>query len=496
MDTWTFDLQTEDRPLFRVAIAGLYMVLSHGEQSENHPLIQQSPTLRWEIAGTKITIHFESSEDIDRLSSGIMGDFRDGVGIVPGYVNDPEQIGYYVTAKTHLGILALLFKGSTRGPRHSNSTNSPDKFTVSCATKTNGDPLTLSVTKHGLAASPLTVSEKGGNTKKKATPLADQTRSFLRVRHPIFNKWNDISSEGGAKDVFLMSFACAGHLFASYKDGMVGFGLDLPSFDDIQQAIYKWSLRAQRYGVLSIAGDVETASWVVASTTGLPLNRTYPVVSETGTFFFAPALIPENTHARLLDVLSASMESETANGLLKSMLYLPMCTREKKPYGSVHATLLYNLKWRRPWYADLGSVAEVPKFRSRCRETLLRIITLMETPMEQEVRRRMTQIYSRLAHQDGMDYDRARTFAIKRHLNRANTKETLYHAIVAICAKAQCGSFTQEQLDWIASEVDRTSASAVASLLKLGCVVLTPKQPATTRVSVDTDDTPVDVSDY
>lgn len=210
MNTWNFNLQTETNPVFRQGIHGLSRLLRLGEKSDCYPEIHQSSSLSWSVTDTQITLQWETTADLERLMFGMLGDFRHGVGVPPGYATSPEDVGFYVSARAHDAINGQIFREKKGACRSRSLDKMVDAFRtafphfqvveeVSCAARKNSDnedePIRLKVTPHFRPGT--WISPKG---QAKAEQVKPPKKSVLAAAAKALNV--DVADIKAPADVF------------------------------------------------------------------------------------------------------------------------------------------------------------------------------------------------------------------------------------------------------------------------------------------------------
>lgn len=527
MTEWTFDLAQETNPIKRLGIHGLWRLLNYGsgKYADYYPDVRQSATLRWEIGPTRVKLYWETVDDLNRLMGCQLGDFRNGVGVVPGYQPERDKPGFYATARSHLGICGTYFF-AMRGGRRSESLAPPkpakegEALSAKDAEKkakkealyrtflaANGEPVRkvahLPAT-NSTEAKPsfveITVSPHVRSTEPPALEAAKRglaAGTFGSVYHPAFAKWNDSAVKGYPEELFIVSFSCLSYVFTQATSGTVGVGIDFSTFVDADAKHELWAADNDPRGLLWVDGDSRTAAWFIAAVLCLP-PRTYSVLTPEGALLFSP-VAPTRNAVQVYAALSAAVLPRDKGGLLRGAAGIPtrMHADGKTVLSFAIDALVRNIEHGFAWYRDLEGVATVARMGGtglypRERDVLRRITENLEDPMERLISDRMKAIFESLVKQyhshfglgpKGWDVarDKARTFAIKTQLNRAFNRQTILSALSRIYAESgnYVPFFTPDEYDWLLRRTAENPGE-VRSLLIFACEVRAPKEHAAT----------------
>lgn len=492
MITWTYDRTKITDPILQVGWSGLALSLFHGEKSELHPDIRQTDTLKWELEQTKITITFESPDDLNKLLNCQLGDFRQGVGIIPGYETNPSRPGFYTTARAHLGITGGMF--STMGknlPRRSDSIKDLKKHEaqfgpmitkVDCleipgaSEEAPGRRFEIHVRPHSRAIGPM-------NMKLTGKGKFSKRMKFGTVIHPGLATWNNVPIQGTPEEYFLAAYSALGYFWTISDVGKVGLGNTAETLDEVLSRVRMWTL--QGTSILSVAGDAYTTAWAIAAALRLP-EGSYPLFygeKVVGVFDTTLGDYPISRIYELFDHMAEPVTPAQMTPVLKQLKGVPV-----RQLGDLKVSaldlLLRNLKSGRRWCVGMGAGVTLQRKKNTGwfaheRDALSTIATYMGDPMEQAVANRMSKLYQCLVksfdHYKGGSknhYDKAREFAVAIHLNRANTYGGLLGAITAI--QNRVGSpppwakFSAEEFAWILDNAKK-DLPVIKHLLILAC---------------------------
>lgn len=455
MNAWTFDLAKETDPIRRLGIHGLWRLLHYGgsgEFSDCYPDVRQSKTLQWEMTDTVITLRWETVDDLNLLMGCQLGDFRRGVGVIPGYETDPDLPGFYATARGHLGITGTYFF-STTGMRRSDSLAPPAKTkgggetgvdqekrekkeaqkgallaewkamfpgndpttvvkNLPKANSTEEEPasLELPVNPHARSRS-LPSSSQWTPPMLTAGKKGLESTGYGNVIHPALAKWNAIEIKAYPKDFFVASFSCLSYIYTKAVD-VVGLGMDFPTFSEADAKHQIWASGSKGTCVLWVEGNSRTAAWTIASLLNLP-PRTYSVLSPEGHFLFSPET-PKMDVGKVYALVSSGLIPKSKLGEIKSLGSIPV---RVKPDGGILEefldVLLRNLEHGFAWYRDLGGVATIERTAKKSKETTVglrrwertalqkiteRPQSPLESEMEQRIAKRMKSLFESLVH--------------------------------------------------------------------------------------------------
>jgi len=501
MTRWVFDLGSETSVHRRLGLHGLWRLLHHGENDEHFPNVVQSDTLRWTLTDTTVTIDWETPDDLNRLMGCQLGDFRQGIGCPPGYATDPDEPGFYATARAHQGICGTYFS-VMKGGRRSESMSLPKD-----AKKKGAKEAKIAAWRAAFGHEPITqvdnlpaawsTEDEPRNVELKVTPhmRSDQApevpvtskgalakRTYSSVFHPALAKWNNTAVKASGEDLFLVSFACLAYVFTLSSDGFVGLGLDLDTFPETDRLHRRW---CRSRSILKVSGDPRAACWVIAASLGLP-ERTFDTLTPGGGGPFRPAA-PAHGTQRAYNALGAMISPAAKSRELWRTAAVPVRVLSDGHTNYVLDALVRNLEHGFAWYRDLGGAATVTRHVGRPNEmhglypsesiVLTNLCSTMETTMEKQVRRRMNELFHSLARHyrehfgcsTGDAYDRARRFALHTHLNRAFNVATIMGSITSI--QKESGyfiRFTEDEVDWLSLRA-RENPAEVRSLLCIAC---------------------------
>ena len=482
MNTWHFDLTRMDSPLKESGLHGLGRLLIHGESDDHYPLVKQTDTLQWEVTDTAVTLQWDSPADLMQLMNCQLGDFHHGIGVPPGWCNDPALPGFYATVRAHQAIVGGGFS-SMSGPRRSSSLGNVNRkkawvaehgceplTEVSSASEDGEHPITLAVKPHAwntgkVPLLDLKVTAKGAF--KKNQPAG-------QVLHPALNKWNNTQVRLTPEDRFLLSFSCLSYVYFWMNTGLAGVGLNLRTFSEADTYHRKWAGRHDPRTILSLHTNETTAFWCVAALLKLPSKYAYPTLSADKVGMFRPQTVNHETEFVYRVLHDGLTTSDKARHLfrLKSVpvRIIGHWDSDSKKTESLHDILLANLGAGRHWCTDLGDIALLSRgskgnpfggssvYRGLTKaeqETLSAAVSTLESPMEKAIADKMGRLFAHLvryyvnhsAHNDPnaaweAARKRARQVACDVHLNRARNLQSILEAIYQIQKAAPDYEFT------------------------------------------------------
>lgn len=503
MQNWILDRSQISDPILQMGWSGLALLLTHGEASDRYPEVKQTDRLRWSLTETTITIEFEEPSDLHLLLNCQLGDFRDGVGIVPGYEVNPNRPGFYVTARAHGGICGGMF-ASKKGARRSWSLGEKDKrkaheavhgpvldkvdnLLAPWATEKDPARLVMTVTPHRRAA-----SEDGLAFDLTPKGAFSKATRFGNVVHPGLAQWNFNTVQGPPQDYFLASFSCLSYFWThSSQVGVIGLGNIAPTLSEVLRLTTRWTIRGE--SLYSVAGDAYAAAWAIAAALRLPPGS-YPLVYALGKTTIVGSFQAHSMGGyaldsiyKMLDSLSENLSPEGSALVLRRMASIPVRVFKDKTV-TVLDIIFRNLQSGRHWCVGLGDGVTTDRnhytnskkplvgFLPKERALLALIADHLGDTMERQIANRMsylhwavTQTFKPVYGQRA--YEKARDFCVATHLNRVNTYGGLLKAINEIRQKAgmsPAGQFTAEEFDWLLAQAKR-DLLAVKHLLILAC---------------------------
>lgn len=487
MNTFRFDLRTQGSPFLRLGIHGLWRLLYH---TQGYPGVEQTPTLKWESDGEHtLTLHFESLDDLNLLMDGMYGGLEHGVVVPPGYRpvdGDPE---FVMTVMAHKG-LTQIFKGGQRGAARTRSWGTgkvlednkvfaakthPEMvaaLTSGCFQYPNGkenaqgDPAMdkVNFTPHtrmtGAPFNRKPLQLDAGKNKQDWSRLNTLQGAF----HPAFTSWNNNAPSLPLQDAFALSFSGLGHLFCECEEGVLGIGLDLPSF----AVADKTHTAFRNQCLFKIHTSAQVAAFLVLTRLRAPVGKPYPLVlAEQSRVFFLP---PKNqAFDHFAQAMDASVVRFQKEGTLRILQALPLGKEGRK--GSVYDQIYSNLEAGLPWYFGFQSLSETKLFPST-KEVLEKVTLIMENENHALIRKEMGRVFSRVVancREQGFKkpWEQAESFVVKTELNRANTESTILGSLSRIVQKAGCG-FSPETWSILDKMLKEDPRSAQA-LLILSC---------------------------
>lgn len=450
MNVWTFDLLKEANPIKRLGIHGLWRLLHYGSGrfADYYPEIRKSATLDWTLTDTSVTLRFESAADLNRLLSCQLGDFRYGVGVLPGYQPEPGRTGFYATARAHQGTCYLKdgnFPGHfsvKKGTRRSESLLPPkpvaedteetekerekreakaafyldwkaqfgrepvqavDHLPKSSSTEEKPTSLEIKISPHARSKNTIAI-EEGKRGFKSDT--------FSSTHHPAYSQWNLHAVKGEADELFIVAFSCLSYVHTLASGGLLALGIDLPTFAEADEKHRLWGADQDPRNVLWVDGGTRTATWLIAAVLDLPA-RTYSVLSPDGPFLFFPDA-PGRDISQVYRALSGALSPRDKAGEIKGTQGVPTQTRikrkketeEEEKLAYAIDAIVHNLEHGFAWYRDLAGVATVLRLNNMTglypaeREALRRITerpySSLESPMEQQIATRMKSLFESL----------------------------------------------------------------------------------------------------
>lgn len=513
MNTWTFDLTNERDPIARLGLHGLWRCLFYGEDSACHPRIKQSESLSWELTDTSVTVHWQSVDDLNRLIHGMLGDFRQGIAIIPGYSTDPSVPYFYATARAHLCICAKFFftrsKGGTRSKSVAGTAKAAREIRGAWAAHTGHTiiemvdcdsyparegqdprPIEMVVSPHKLPEKP------GPSLRTTAKGVLKAQQKGLTIAHPTLSAWRNHAVLVPPETFFLLSFACLAYVYSLCNDGAAGLGIDRPTFSDADRHVRIWNgstEKAVAYTMLD--SDCDVLFWTLAAALGLP-EGTYPTLSEVR----GPGLFSHTSTghpmARIHEALNTLTDVRGTSTFLRRLRTLPVrVDHEGKTIQSYHKSLIRSLRSGGSWTRDLG--------RAVCARPpnpvmISQIVQLLGSPMEQEITRAMSSLYwgviQTLRTKHGRDrkvYKIAHD-KLRMTLGRACTAGGILSGIRALTNYTHGYSkLTQEHLDWIVENAKRDPLY-VKELLLVGCTTRDEQAIANARANNTPEDLDLD----
>jgi len=530
LDTWHFDLTKQGTPLLRLGEQGLRRLLVYGEGSDRYPLIEQTDTLKWELTDTTITIHWETAEDLNRLMQCQLGDFREGVGISPGYTADPTQIGFYATVRAHTAITGVFFRGKTKRRSYAMGTakarkkwaaehgREPLRF-VSCAEmgvrgeggKVTMVPVKKEFTPHGWERSLGLATTPKGKIQKN--------QNLTGTIHPALAQWNQVTAKVPQQEFFLLSFACLAYVYSASSRGMVALGLDLPTFSQADKYHRRWGCGNAPKTAWNFQGDDKTALWCMAALMRLPPG-TYPTLTSTQVGMLNTAL-PGNDADLVYKVLGVSINNGEVSGgshvaradrlywISRVPVHVYGAWGEKDTkVVSLQDILIRNLEQGLPWYTGFGDATVLLRRPPRgdvihgLYPSEQRILTetakLLESPMEKAIINKVNWMYTHLVDHykqqpwcqgdKGKPYEMAHRFLVRTRFNRATSFQSLMQATFDVATEAptfirqrdgqQCipPCFSEEEQDWLIDH--QHDHDRIRNLFLMGCSRRNPKKEA------------------
>lgn len=519
MNRLYFDLTREQNPLLRLGAHGLWALLTHGVGSkygDRYPEVEQSETLSWELTDTTITLHYESVDDLNRLMMSVLGDFRDGVAVPPGWSGDLSIPSAYPLSRFHSATVSYFAPDRAKGRRRAyslgNGKNPGDdkkwaswraahpgrvlRSTIETCNKiktdSDGNPIPYPVSFTPYEMSPANRLHLKANNSGIPNKMQEGMGSF----HPALGKWNENAIDMPFEDLFLVSFSCASYVYTLSDEGKnfsdkkalpVGIGIDAPTFAEADELRRRWTALSDNPYLIRVWSNDHTALWMMSATLDLP-DRTYQTLTCRGPGQFRPATVTHKTQFVYGLFRSQPMTRLAMGGVLAglgSVSLRRIMSGGKKYRTTLHDVVLRNLERGDSWARGLDDLTRTNPELSRFQR---RIFTYMADnlgdPMELEIIRQMNWNYNSLVRKfhdedPNKDWDKARKRAqdfFKIHLSHAYSMGDIILGIQSIKdLHPNAPGLTEAQWEWVTNTA-KADPDLVRGLLLAGRAYQNPKK--------------------
>lgn len=489
MKTWTFSLESEGNPYLRLGIHGLAHLLAMADSptfKDYYPLVRQSDRLTWTVTKNTITLTFEKEDDVLPLAWGMTGDLRHGMAVLPYNCPDVNKPAIYATLRGHSAQSQFQAK---QGQARTENEKAPvfDKDgtpKMRAATKTKParqayadvpkkSIQVLSFTSGNLIEKPYApkVLPVGPRQIRHSTGLAT-------VHHPALSSWQNKPMKVTKQQAFICLFAVLNYAWTVCEDGVFGLGLDFDTFDESKAKLQE-HLNGTRH-LWQVHASAETSAHVLASLLKLDPEREYPVTCTTqdAHFFIVPAEIP--LRDKLREAYRAGITQMDTKKFLSCLRLVPVFVRRKNNKGEDTYTTLYDLLHQNMrhgfyWGRGLLQLGFLPPrgddkhkgLRKSERETLAKIIRILEEPMEKLWRCAMREARSRIARKykdrgasQKKAWEMADSFILNQNLAHATRPVLLRRALNNILfeGRSTYPLFDTTMMEWFDAETEKNAA--------------------------------------
>lgn len=545
-----YDLDTCTDPLIRLGIHGLYRLLHYAgkpERAHIYPALVQSDTLSWTLTDTTIDIRAKTPADLATILKSMFGAMPHGIIAPPGYCDNPDDDRYYLTGRTHTAITSLFpnqKSGRTRSlnkatkikflaPKALNGVHPDDVgglevvgghvfamelveklkpntewiTVIRRALRKDGSAIELKVSPHcpdAVLGKSILFASLPDQMVRKLTSV-DERIDVTATFHPLCGNWNGKSTGMSFKDAYALYFAPYGYVYTQSEDGLVGVGLDFPTFseaDSYHKAHFVDPSRAFQSRmegfVYHVHGNAEVTAFVLLGHLDCPAGN-YSVIAKSGEnttawdFYYQGEgkYTQDDVYGKFRRAIDAGMETEDAKGCLRVLRHIPLFEK-RTAYDQVY----HNLAVGMDWHHDLGRVVNLDRpvmvkgkkgerikgpFLSE-KEALSALVEIMQDPKEKLILTTGHNLFYAAVKKyqaDGYAYknacERAHEYMVTVNLARAVGKDSLLNALWRVVATAEF-NIPKDAMDAI-HEMACTNPRGLKNLLILGSQTLGPKKP-------------------